>query len=100
MFTTHLYCGLNEVQARLLGEIVNLLLKIQPQLLHQLEGVHVCGTGVRDMVRYFHCKNTTARKFRGRSKTHLYVNAILYKYDPLSACHCGGVTINHICNLI
>lgn len=33
------------MQARLLWEIVNLLLMIRLQLLHQLEGVHVPGSG-------------------------------------------------------
>lgn len=33
------------MQARLLWEIVNLLLMIHLQLLHQLEGVHVSGSG-------------------------------------------------------
>lgn len=33
------------MQARLLWEIVDLLLMIHLQLLHQLEGVHVSGSG-------------------------------------------------------
>lgn len=38
---------------------MNLLLIIPPQLLHQLEGIHVAGTGASDLEftqQYFHCK--------------------------------------------
>lgn len=40
---THRRCGLYEVQARLLGEVVDLLLVVHLQLLHQLKGLHVGG---------------------------------------------------------
>lgn len=49
----HLHRGFNEAQTHLLGEIMNLLLMIHLQLLHQLEGVHVSGTGA---IFFYYCK--------------------------------------------
>lgn len=49
---------------------MNLLLIIPPQLPHQLEGIHVAGTGASDLVftqQYFHCK---IRRCQDLTPTH------------------------------
>lgn len=63
----HLHCGFDEAQPSLFREVVSLLLIIHPQLLHQLEGVHVSGTGASDLLFSPHCRK---RKHQDSATRH------------------------------
>lgn len=74
----HLSCGFDEAQSRLFREVMMLLLIIHPQLLHQLEAVHVSGTWASDLTfsaQYSHCEMGETPKFNSKSieqKRHFY----------------------------
>lgn len=46
----HRRCGFNGAESHYFGEVMHFLLTIHPQLLHQLEGIHVsAGTAGSDL---------------------------------------------------
>lgn len=65
----HRRCGFNGAESRYFGEVMHFLLTIHPQLLHQLEGIHVsAGTAGSDLFFFFktqyrHCKERKVTKF-------------------------------------
>lgn len=63
----HRRCGFNGAESRYFGEIMHFLLTIHPQLLHQLEGIHVsAGTAGSDLSFLKHSTDT-ARKEKSQS---------------------------------
>lgn len=64
----HRRCGFNGAESRYFGEVMHFLLTIHPQLLHQLEGIHVsAGTAGSDLFFFLKHSTDTARKEKSQS---------------------------------